>query len=174
MALAVVLCAGCKKEVKTEPEPVKEEKVVEQTYSLETYHYTDSVKVGAYTYAYTLHREADEALGIVVDEYDDKWVNTFYLLKVWRNGAPFFEKRFEKETLGSLLPEDFRKSGIIDGFRFTGVEDAKLCFSLCVSYPNSDMSAPFLLTIGPDGSYSMKPDEVSDVMNEGEMEEMED
>ena len=38
------------------------------------------------------------------------------------------------------------KNGILDGFRFNRVDNGKLVFSLCVSYPDSDLSAPFLLT----------------------------
>ena len=41
--------------------------------------------------------------------------------------------------------------------------DGKLVFSLCVSYPESDLSSPFLLTIGPDGSATITKDEFMDV-----------
>jgi hypothetical protein len=55
------------------------------------------------------------------------------------------------------------KNGILDGFRFFRVDDGKLVFSLCVSYPDSDLSSPFLLTIGPDGSATITKDELMDV-----------
>ena len=55
------------------------------------------------------------------------------------------------------------KNGILDGFRFNRVDNGKLVFSLCVSYPDSDLSAPFLLTIGPDGSSTIVEDEFMDV-----------
>ena len=53
----------------------------------------------------------------------------------------------------------FKKYGIIDGMRFNRAEEGKLYFNTCVSYPESDMSRPFILNIGPDGSYMILPDD---------------
>lgn len=169
--VAATLFCSCKKETAKETTSIEVAETGPQTHRLDALHYIDSLKVGSRSYVYTLHRDSDEDLGTVIDEYDDKWVNSFYELTVECNGQPFFQKRFVKETLGRLLTEDFKRMGILDGFRFMQVEDGKLIFSFCVSYPNSDMSAPFLLTIAPDGSHSIEPDTVLDVMDEGEEEE---
>lgn len=169
-ALLIVASCGKKQEVQSEPEPVEEVKAGPSINRLPEYHFTDSVQVGQRTYVYTLHREASDSLGSVRDEYGDHYVNTFYKLDIKRNGAQFYSKRFTKQTLAGKLSADFMKNGILDGFRFFRVDDGKLVFSLCVSYPESDLSSPFLLTIGPDGSSEITKDEYMDVEG-GEEEE---
>ena len=166
--VAATLLCGCKKETAKETTSIEVAETGPQTHRLDALHYIDSLKVGSRNYAYTLHRDSDEGLGTVTDEYGDKWVNTFYELTVECNGQPFFKKRFVKETIAYLLPDDFKEQGILDGFRYMHSEYGKLLFSFCVSYPNSDMSAPFLLAIGPDGSHSIEPDSVMDVMEESD------
>lgn len=166
-ALAALACliasCGSKKEPETVAETPKEEKKVPSINRLPEYHFEDDVQVGDRTYHYTLHREAVDSLGSVCDEYGDHYVNTFYELTIRRDGKEFYHKRFTKQTLGSKLSADFRKNGILDGFRFNRAEDGKLIFSLCVSYPDSDLSTPFLLTIGPDGSSTLTEDQFMDV-----------
>ena len=46
----------------------------------------------------------------------------------------------------------------MDGLRFNHAEEGKLYFNTCVSFPDSDMTCPFILTIGPDGSFTLAPD----------------
>ena len=161
-ALIFVSC-GKKQEKPVETAPVEETKTEPSIHRLPEYHFTDSVQVGQRTYVYTLHREAVDSLGSVSDEYGDHYVNTFYTLDIKRGGSQFYSKRFTKQTLAGKLPADFMKNGILDGFRFFRVDDGKLVFSLCVSYPDSDLSSPFLLTIGPDGSSTITKDELMDV-----------
>lgn len=169
LALLAASC-GKKQEQPVVTEAPKEEKAGPSINRLPEYHFSDSVQVGNRTYVYTLHREALDSLGSVCDEYGDYYVNTLYKLDIKRGGSSFYRKQFTKQTLGNKLPADFLKNGILDGFRFFRVEDGKLVFSLCVSYPNSDLSQPFLLTIGPDGSSEITKDEYMDVEG-GEEEE---
>ncbi|MBR4516678.1 MAG: DUF4738 domain-containing protein, partial [Bacteroidaceae bacterium] len=56
--------------------------------------------------------------------------------------------------------------GIMDGMSFNHAEEGKLYFNACVSFPESDMSCPFILTIGPDGSYTITPDTSFDEADE--------
>ena len=58
-----------------------------------------------------------------------------------------------------MLDEDFLKQSILDGCRFMQVHEGMVSFSLAVSYPESDMSRPFILNIGPDGSYMIVKDD---------------
>lgn len=162
-AAVVMVSCGKKQEPQVQTEPVKEEKTGPTTNRLPEYHFKDTVRVGQRTYAYTLHREASDSLGSVRDEFGDYYVNNFYTLNIKRDGSQFYSKRFTKQTLAGRLSSDFMKNGILDGFRFNRVDNGKLVFSLCVSYPDSDLSAPFLLTIGPDGSSTIVEDEFMDV-----------
>ena len=133
---------------------------------MKDYNLTDSVTLGSHLYVYTIHREADDSLKAVVDENGDKYVDNYYDLTVLRDGANFFRRRFTKLSFGSQLDETFRKNGILDGFRFMSAKEGKLTFGVCVSFPESDMSEPFVLTIGPDGSFTLEPDTAPDIEEE--------
>lgn len=162
--IGVFLLTGCRKKA---PEQVEEPEQPVKTgpaiHRLPEYNFTDTVRLGQQVYSYTLHREASDSLGSVCDEFGDHHVNNFYVLDVRKGGTSLFHKRFTKQTLGSVLSSDFLKNGILDGFRFYRVDSGKLVFSLCVSYPDSDLSAPFLLTVAPDGSSTIVKDEYMDV-----------
>ena len=130
---------------------------------MKDYDLTDSVTLGSHLYVYTIHREADDSLKAVVDENGDKFVDNYYELTILRDGTNFFRRRFTKISFGSQLDESFRKNGILDGFRFMSAKEGKLTFGVCVSFPESDMSEPFVLTIGPDGSFTLEPDTAPDI-----------
>ena len=127
---------------------------------------TDTIKVGSRTYQYTFHREAQDSLGIVEDDMGTRYADNFYQLTILRDGGNFFKRRFTKADFRSLLGADFRQNGIFDGFRYSHSDDGKLFFSACISYPESDMSAPFFVVIGPDGSYTVQQDNTSDMPDE--------
>ncbi|MBO7069505.1 MAG: DUF4738 domain-containing protein [Bacteroidaceae bacterium] len=133
---------------------------------LNDYNLTDSVTLGSHLYIYTIHREADDSLKVVTDENGDKFVDNYYDLNICKDGNEFFRRRFTKASFESLLDDSFRKNGILDGFRFISAQEGMLTFGVCVSFPESDMSTPFILTIGPDGSFSLEPDTTPDIEEE--------
>ena len=133
---------------------------------MKDYDLRDSVTLGSHLFVYTIHREADDSLKVVVDENGDKFVDNYYDLKILKDGTDFFRRRFTKLSFGSQLDESFRKNGILDGFRFMSAKEGKLTFGVCVSFPESDMSTPFVLTIGPDGSFTLEPDTAPDIEEE--------
>ena len=134
-----------------------------QEHRMPEYNFSDTVTVGSHQYVYTIHREPSDSLPKVKDEMGDTYFDNFYQLSVERDNASFFEHRFVKRDLNAFLSRDFQRNGIIDGFRFINAEGGRLIFGLCVSYPDSDMSAPFLLTIAPNASFVIEPDDVMDV-----------
>ena len=133
---------------------------------MQNYNLTDSVTLGSHLYVYTIHREADDSLKAVVDENGDKFVDNYYDLTVLKDGKEFFRRRFTKVSFGSQLDDNFRKNGILYGFRVMTAKEGQLTFGICVSFPESDMSEPFVLTIGPDGSYTLEPDTAPDIEEE--------
>lgn len=130
---------------------------------MKDYDLTDSVTMGNHLFVYTIHREADDSLKAVVDENGDKYVDNYYDLTILRDGTSFFRRRFTKLSFGNQLDESFRKNGILDGFRFMSAKEGILTFGVCVSFPESDMSEPFVLTVGPDGSFTLEPDTTPDI-----------
>ena len=94
----------------------------------------------------------------MVDEDGVKYKDNRFQLKITKDGRQLFSRSFTKADFKSQLSDEFRKYGIMDGLRFNHAEDGKLYFNTCVSFPESDMFCPFLLIIGPDGSYRIEPD----------------
>ena len=163
---ASVFCSCMDKKGQTDG---KESATAEQQVSehrMKDYNLTDSVSLGSHLYVYTIHREADDSLKVVIDENGDKFVDNYYDLTVLKDGKEFFRRRFTKVSFGSQLDDNFRKNGILDGFRFMMAKEGQLTFGICVSFPESDMSEPFVLTIGPDGSYTLEPDTAPDIEEE--------
>ena len=130
---------------------------------MKEYNLTDSVTLGSHLYVYTIHRQADDSLKVVVDENGDKFVDNYYDLTILKDGGNFFCRRFTKASFASQLDDNFRKNGILDGFRFMSAKEGKLTFGVCVSFPESDMLTPFVLTIGPDASFTLEPDTAPDM-----------
>ena len=127
-------------------------------WELPNYTYTDSLMQGSHKVVFTITSQPDEELPEVVDEDGVKYRDNRFNLLIVKDGRTLFEHSFTKADFKSKLSEDFQKYGIMDGLRFNHAEEGKLYFNTCVSFPDSDMSCPFLLTIGPDGSYTITPD----------------
>ena len=130
--------------------------------SLPEYAFTDTIMQGSHKVIYTITSQPDEDLPIVVDEDGVQFKDNRFQLVITKDGNQLFNRSFTKADFKSQISEDFQKYGIMDGLRFNHVEEGKLYFNTCVSFPDSDMSCPFLLIIGPDGSYRLEPDTTFD------------
>ena len=161
--LLSVFCSCGKKNGQTTDRISQNDEPQTSEHRMNVYNHTDSVELGSHLYVCTIHREADDSLQVVVDENGDKFIDNFYDLTVIKDGREFFRRRFTKASFGSQLDDNFRKNGILDGFRFISAQEGKLFFGICVSFPESDMLTPFVLTIGPDGSFSLEPDTTPDI-----------
>ena len=82
-----------------------------------------------------------------------RFADNLLKISVKKNGSVLFVRTFKKKDFMHLLDAEFAKHSILDGCRFLQVHEGMVSFSLAVSYPDSDMSRPFKLIIGPDGSY---------------------
>ena len=166
--IAAFLFSACRSDRKSNIIVETQTNYVPQEHRMPDYNFSDTVRMGSHQFVYTIHREADASLPKVKDEVGDTYLDNFYQLIIERDNAAFFERRFAKSDLRPQLARDFQRNGIIDGFRFISAGEGRLQFGLCVSYPESDMSAPFILTIGPDASYSIEADDVMDVEETGD------
>ena len=133
---------------------------------LPTLHVEDTVTSGSNAYAIMIHREACDSLGIVADEMGYRFADNLLKISVKKNGAVLFARTFKKADFLHLLDASFAKHSILDGCRFVQVHEGMVTFFLAVSYPDSDMSRPFKLNIGPDGSYMIvKNDDLEEEYN---------
>lgn len=161
IASSLCLLAGCKSAEKQETEVVEDQiSLGPQRHVMERYHLRDSIE--GTSIVFTIHREADSTLAVVKDEFGDTYVDNYYQLTISKGGAEFFSHRFTKQSF-SNLSDGLRSATIFDGFRYVGREDGKIQFSVCLSEPDSDLSVPYLLSVGPDGSYTISPDNTPDL-----------
>ena len=156
---ASVLCSCVDKKGQTDGKDLAGTEQQVSEHRMKEYNLTDSVTLGSHLYVYTIHRQADDSLKVVVDENGDKFVDNYYDLTILKDGGNFFRRLFTKASFASQLDDNFRKNGILDGFRFMSAKEGKLTFGVCVSFPESDMLTPFVLTIGPDASFTLEPAE---------------
>jgi hypothetical protein len=156
LMFSLVLCACNKKTQSTESTTTSEKPKTEAEnilHRLPTLHVEDTVKSGSNVYALMINREACDSLGIVTDEMGYRFADNLLKISVKKNGSVLFARTFKKKDFMHLLDAEFAKHSILDGCRFLQVHEGMVSFSLAVSYPDSDMSRPFKLNIGPDGSY---------------------
>lgn len=159
MLLLMASCGPKKDETQETPvqEPPKDE-----VRCLPDYNYTDSLMQGSHKVVYTITRQPDDELPIIEDEDGLKFKDNRSTLVIVKDGTTLFNKSFTKADFKSKLSSDLQKYGIMDGMRFDHAEEGKLYFNACVTYPENDMSAPFFLIIGPDGSHSIIDDTTVD------------
>ena len=159
LALLIVTMAACKgrKERETiELLPVAEQDTV--THSMASCDYSDSIQAWGSPVTFLIHREPCDSMPVVTDQYGTKYKDNLFVLTIEKDGQPFFRRKFTKNDFCHLMSSDFRQQGMFDGFRCAGFEDGKLVFGTCVSYPESDMTQPFLVVIARDGSCSIELD----------------
>lgn len=137
--------------------PQEEEQVTENVRCLPLYQITDSVQNGSHTYTYTIERVASDSLGVVEDD-GCKYANTCITISIRKDGSKFFQHSFTKNSFSDVVDEDFLRKSILDGCRMMGVKDGMVVLSMCVSFPDSDLSQPLLLKIDGNGAYTIEKD----------------
>lgn len=154
----IISLSSCKPQRTETQETPQTEQDSDGVWELPNYAYTDSLMQGSHKVVFSITSQPDEELPEVVDEDGVKYKDNRFNLLITKDGKTFFDRSFTKADFKSQLSSDFQKYGIMDGLRFNRIEDGKLIFNTCVSFPDSDMSCPFILAIGPDGSYTISPD----------------
>ena len=121
---------------------------------------TDSTTLGGHTYVYSILRTPCDSLEKVKDDMDDLYLDNTIRLTLHRDGAVYFDHTFTKATFAPSIDKGFYDNAILDGIRFLHAEAGQgLVFSFAVSYPDSDMSIPVLMTITDQGTFTFVKDE---------------
>ena len=63
------------------------------------------------------------------------------------DGSVFFSRSFTKAAFESLLNNDYRKTGILEGLVYDKAEGNNLFFAASVSHPQTDEYIPFLVSL---------------------------
>lgn len=166
LLLCVVVLTGCG----TRQERMGYEAVAKhepEVRHMPEYGLTDSTEAYGHKYVYEINRTASETLPMVKDDMEDWFADNEIRLQIWRDGREMFDKVFTKEVFRDGLDNNFYQQSILDGIRFVRVEKGQgMVFSMSISYPESDMSVPFLLTITDAGGFSFVKDDNLDMEGE--------
>ena len=110
-------------------------------------------------YVCTIERIADDSLPMVKDETGQLFVDNRVKVVISRaDGSVFFERVFTKATFNAYINDDFRKTGILEGFVFDKVEPNEVRFACSVSRPQSDEYIPLILAVTCQGNIDITKD----------------
>ena len=119
-------------------------------------------------YVCSIERMADDSLPKVRDENGQLFVDNRVRVVISRaDGSRFFSREFTKATFNSYIDDDFRKTGILEGFVFDKVEPNEVRFACSVSRPQSDEYIPLILAVTRMGDISI----IRDTRMDAELED---
>ena len=146
---ALLLLASCSQKKKSDDIIAKPEVVKPQApIRMQEYKHTDDVLWLGKNYQVEVHRMADDSLKMVQDENGQKFIDNRISVKVMRaDGSVFFSRSFTKAAFESLLNNDYRKTGILEGLVYDKAEGNNLFFAASVSHPQTDEYIPFLVSL---------------------------
>lgn len=99
-------------------------------------------------YQVEVTRTASDSLAMVKDETGQQFVDNRIVLKVIRqDGSVFCTKTFTKSAFNACLDDDYRKTGILEGFVFDKAEGNQLYFAASVCHPQTDEYIPMVVTL---------------------------
>lgn len=99
-------------------------------------------------YQIEVSRTACDSLAMVKDETGQQFVDNRIVLRVIRqDGSVFCTKTFTKSAFNACLDDDYRKTGILEGFVFDKAEGNQLFFAASVCHPQTDEYIPMVVTL---------------------------
>lgn len=164
--LTLSMVSACNNGKKTSDESMAPSKQasskVDSLQRMNDYHYSDRVDWNGRTVVYEVNRHAVDSLPVVTDETGIRYTDNVLSLTVSKEGGLIFHKTFYKHSFKSFLDSDFYKHAILEGMAFDRIENGKLCFSVSISYPMSDLYIPLLISFDSNGNYVITQDLVLD------------
>ncbi len=111
-------------------------------------------------YQIEVTRTADDSLKMVKDETGQQFVDNRITLRVIRtDGSIFCTKTFTKSAFDGCLDDDYRKTGILEGFVFDKAEGNQLYFAASVCHPQTDEYIPMVVTVSNFGEVGVAKDQ---------------
>ena len=111
-------------------------------------------------YQIEVTRTADDSLKLVKDETGQQFVDNRITLRVIRtDGSIFCTKTFTKSAFDGCLDDDYRKTGILEGFVFDKAEGNQLFFAASVCHPQTDEYIPMVVTVSNFGEVGIAKDQ---------------
>lgn len=136
---------------------------------MQEYKQSEEVEWMGKKYQVEITRVADDSLRMVTDETGQQFVDNRIVLKVLRtDGSVFLTKRFTKAAFEPYLNEDYRRTGILEGFVYAKVEDRELEFAASISHPQTDEYIPLVVKVNHQGKINIQLDTKMDTAAEDE------
>ena len=111
-------------------------------------------------YQVEITRTADDSLKMVKDETGQQFVDNRITLRIIRtDGSIFCTKTFTKSAFDGCLDDDYRKTGILEGFVFDKAEGNQLFFAASVCHPQTDEYIPMVVTVSNFGEVGIAKDQ---------------
>ena len=127
---------------------------------MQDYRQTTDVQWLGKQYQIEVSRTASDSLPMVKDELGQQFVDNRIVLKVIRSdGSVFCTKSFTKSAFAGSLDNDYRKTGILEGFVFDRAEGNQLFFAASVSHPQTDEYIPLVVTLSNFGDVAISRDD---------------
>ena len=136
---------------------------------MQDYTQTKDVQWLGKNYQIEIKRMADDSLRMVKDESGQKFVDNRISLRVIRaDGSVFFNSGFTKAAFDSYLNDDYRRTGILEGFVFDKVEGNHLFFAASVCHPQTDEYIPLVVSLSNLGEVGIRLDNNLDTYGDGQ------
>ena len=111
-------------------------------------------------YQIEVTRTADDSLKMVKDETGQQFVDNRITLRIIRtDGSIFCTKTFTKSAFDGCLDDDYRKTGILEGFVFDKAEGNQFFLAASVCHPQTDEYIPMVVTVSNFGEVGIAMDQ---------------
>ena len=159
--LIAVLAISCgkKKESQNIIVPTIEKEKPKAPIRMQPYDQKQDVEWLTKGYQVIINRQADDSLRMVQDETGQKFVDNRITLRILRSdGSTFFNRSFTKAAFENYLDDDYRRTGILEGFVYDKVEGAQMVFAASVCHPQTDEYIPLVVTVSSQGEVGIRRD----------------
>lgn len=127
------------------------------------------------SYHVAVHRQPADSLPKVKDETGQEYVDNIFTLVVSRgDGSIFYSHKFTKSDFAHHVPDDFRKTGILEGLVYDKSDGDWLVFAASVGRPQTDEYIPLVVRLSRMGTLEIKQDTELDTPPESEQSQEED
>ena len=161
VASAGILLVACgqKKQTQDIIVPKEEVKAPQGPIRMQDYKQTNDIQWLGKPYQVEITRIPDDSLRMVTDEDGQKFVDNRITLRILRgDGSTFYKGGFTKAAFENYLDDDYRKTGILEGFVFDKIEGAQLIFAASVCHPQTDEYIPLVVTVSSLGEVGIRRD----------------
>ena len=139
---------------------------------MQDYHDVKDISWLGKQYQVDITRTACDSLTMVKDELGQQFVDNRITLKIIRaDGSVFCQKTFSKAAFEKYLDDDYRKTGILEGFVFDKVDGSQLMFAASVCHPQTDEYIPMVVSVSNFGEVGICLDESLDTTGNEKKEE---